>query len=216
MLLFDFHPLFYTIKCCEVWYPPLVRLAIILSILPLCPGKMRMSSSTSLFYFEQPIFMWLSNLDIPWFSWQMRFNTSLVMFFSLLLAFCLKVCHFVLKWAGTDSNPFSLDAFAVFMYRVLQRVNHPVCSCRSFSYFNACIHSTYSPKFIICFLFLREILTRHLQMPVMCCLCFITFTRARYVSVHLHLLLSFSLYLFSPSSVNFVDDHVLWLICVLN
>lgn len=27
--------------------------------------------------------------------------------------------------AGTDSNPFSLDALAVFMYRVLQRVNHP-------------------------------------------------------------------------------------------
>lgn len=26
---------------------------------------------------------------------------------------------------GTDSNPFSLDALAVFMYRVLQRVNHP-------------------------------------------------------------------------------------------
>lgn len=26
---------------------------------------------------------------------------------------------------GTDSNPFSLDALAVFMFRVLQRVNHP-------------------------------------------------------------------------------------------
>lgn len=26
---------------------------------------------------------------------------------------------------GTDSNPFSLDALAVFVYRVLQRVNHP-------------------------------------------------------------------------------------------
>ncbi|KAG8387723.1 hypothetical protein BUALT_Bualt02G0051100 [Buddleja alternifolia] len=26
---------------------------------------------------------------------------------------------------GTDSNPFSLDALAVFIYRVLQRVNHP-------------------------------------------------------------------------------------------
>ncbi|XP_029127173.1 tRNA ligase 1 isoform X2 [Cajanus cajan] len=26
---------------------------------------------------------------------------------------------------GTDSNPYSLDALAVFMYRVLQRVNHP-------------------------------------------------------------------------------------------
>uniref|UniRef100_A0A2P2M261 tRNA ligase phosphodiesterase domain-containing protein n=1 Tax=Rhizophora mucronata TaxID=61149 RepID=A0A2P2M261_RHIMU len=26
---------------------------------------------------------------------------------------------------GTESNPFSLDALAVFMYRVLQRVNHP-------------------------------------------------------------------------------------------
>lgn len=49
-------------------------------------------------------------------------------------SFCLKVLHFVLKWAGTDSNPFSLDALAVFMYRVLQRVNHPVCSCRSLSY----------------------------------------------------------------------------------
>jgi hypothetical protein len=33
-----------------------------------------------------------------------------------------------LDFAGTDSNPFSLDALAVFMYRVLQRVNHPVCS----------------------------------------------------------------------------------------
>ncbi|KAJ7947775.1 putative RNA ligase [Quillaja saponaria] len=26
---------------------------------------------------------------------------------------------------GTDSNPFSLDALAIFMFRVLQRVNHP-------------------------------------------------------------------------------------------
>lgn len=29
-------------------------------------------------------------------------------------------------YAGTYSNPFSLDALAVFMFRVLQRVNHPV------------------------------------------------------------------------------------------
>lgn len=33
----------------------------------------------------------------------------------------------VFKCAGTDSNPFSLDALAVFMFRVLQRANHPVC-----------------------------------------------------------------------------------------
>uniref|UniRef100_A0A453HBE7 Uncharacterized protein n=1 Tax=Aegilops tauschii subsp. strangulata TaxID=200361 RepID=A0A453HBE7_AEGTS len=28
--------------------------------------------------------------------------------------------------AGTDTNPFSLEALAVFMFRVLQRVNHDV------------------------------------------------------------------------------------------
>lgn len=31
------------------------------------------------------------------------------------------------EYVGTDSNPFSLDALAVFMFRVLQRDNHPVC-----------------------------------------------------------------------------------------
>lgn len=29
---------------------------------------------------------------------------------------------------GTESNAFRLDALAVFMFRVLQRVNHPVCT----------------------------------------------------------------------------------------
>ncbi|XP_038990462.1 tRNA ligase 1-like isoform X2 [Phoenix dactylifera] len=30
---------------------------------------------------------------------------------------------------GTDSIPFSLDALAVFMFHVLQRVNRPVSAC---------------------------------------------------------------------------------------
>ncbi|XWS52708.1 hypothetical protein CRYUN_Cryun11dG0094000 [Craigia yunnanensis] len=33
--------------------------------------------------------------------------------------------EFLHQLAGTDSNPFSLDALAVFMFRVLQQVNHP-------------------------------------------------------------------------------------------
>lgn len=32
----------------------------------------------------------------------------------------------LIAFAGTDSNPFSLDALAVFIFRVLQRENHPV------------------------------------------------------------------------------------------
>lgn len=41
---------------------------------------------------------------------------------SIILAFV----EFLYQLAGTDSNPFALDALAVFMFRVLQRVNHPV------------------------------------------------------------------------------------------
>ncbi|KAK4492004.1 hypothetical protein RD792_002792 [Penstemon davidsonii] len=50
----------------------------------------------------------------------------------LLIYACVWFCSdafstwFVLrKYAGTESNPFSLDALAVFVFRVLNRVNHP-------------------------------------------------------------------------------------------
>ena len=50
--------------------------------------------------------------------------------------------EFLHQLAGTDSNPFSLDALAVFMFRVLQRVNHPVLNCLSFNYNSSVTHHT--------------------------------------------------------------------------
>jgi hypothetical protein len=39
---------------------------------------------------------------------------------------CFVIFLHFLETAGTDTNPFSLEALAVFMFRVLKRVNHPV------------------------------------------------------------------------------------------
>lgn len=44
---------------------------------------------------------------------------------------------------GTDSNPYSLDALAVFMFRVLQRVNHPVCNCVLYTIYLQLHHQTF-------------------------------------------------------------------------
>ncbi|KAK4358754.1 hypothetical protein RND71_020983 [Anisodus tanguticus] len=37
----------------------------------------------------------------------------------------LSLCYYVTNHAGTETNPFSVDALAVFTFRVLHRVNHP-------------------------------------------------------------------------------------------
>ncbi|KAH9700792.1 trna ligase 1 [Citrus sinensis] len=55
---------------------------------------------------------------------------------ALLLLQIEDICHHTRSSAipvvpdsiGTESNAFRLDALAVFMFRVLQRVNHPVCT----------------------------------------------------------------------------------------
>lgn len=63
-----------------------------------------------------------------WVLWYMIYHgvhgdSELHLYFIFIL---LLSSLFIYLFAGTDSNPYCLDALAVFMFRVLQRVNHPV------------------------------------------------------------------------------------------
>jgi hypothetical protein len=113
--------------------------------------------------------------DLTWF---MIRSESYGMLFFFSMRTCLNYSFIIIiseyssafYCAGTDSNPFSLDALAVFMFRVLQRVNHPVYMlCFHELWFPIFTHLLHFTKFIRTSKFWREILTRHLQMLAMCC-----------------------------------------------
>lgn len=73
--------------------------------------------------------------------------------------------------AGTESNPFSLDALAIFIFRVLHRVNHPVIMITTFRLGGPLPPFLEKLNLITIFTFAssREILTSHLEMLVLCC-----------------------------------------------
>lgn len=69
------------------------------------------------------MFKLLSMVNTIWLG------SKLVHYFMVITFIPLQPIFFFLRsieCAGTDSNLFSLDELAVFMFRVLQRVNHPV------------------------------------------------------------------------------------------
>ena len=67
------------------------------------------------------------------------YSLQYIFFFLALLTFGSHV-----NITGTESNPYSLDALAVFMFRVIQRVNHPVCSCILFTICLQLYHPTFT------------------------------------------------------------------------
>lgn len=73
---------------------------------------------------ELTIVLFVQLFDTLYFRW-FYLNLCFI-YFCCIFSYNLKNKQFCI--AGTETNPFSLDALAIFTFRVLNRVNHPVRS----------------------------------------------------------------------------------------
>lgn len=137
-------------------------------------------------YLNQKVLLYLRHLNSFCRVFIIQLNLMLVFFFSVekLLRSQVPIGG---NWAGSGLNPYSLDVLAIFMYRVLQRTNHPVQiseDCRIISYPShfmlddletvlivECNHSNHR-KFLTC-CYLQGKLDKNTPNPgYVCCWCF--------------------------------------------